>query len=69
MRCIPPLTWRALTARRWKPCSGAMEASFPIFRKYFKAKAKRIGKKKLAWWDIFAPVGKAEKKYTFDDGA
>jgi pepF/M3 family oligoendopeptidase len=47
---------------------GAMEACFPIFRKYLKAKAKRFGKKKLAWWDIFAPVSKAEKKYTFDDG-
>jgi oligoendopeptidase F len=47
---------------------GAMEASFPTFRKYFKAKAKRLGKKKLAWWDIFAPVGKTEKKYTFNEG-
>ena len=45
----------------------AMEASFPTFRKYFKAKAKRFGKKKLAWWDIWAPVGKTGKKYTFED--
>ena len=36
---------------------GAMEASFPMFRKYFKAKAKKLGKEKLAWWDIFAPAG------------
>ncbi|MBE3118482.1 MAG: M3 family oligoendopeptidase, partial [Candidatus Atribacteria bacterium] len=46
---------------------GAMEASFPTFRKYFKAKAKRFGKQKLAWWDIFAPIGKTEKKYSFDE--
>jgi pepF/M3 family oligoendopeptidase len=46
---------------------GAMEASFPTFRKYFKAKAKRFGKKKLAWWDIWAPVGRTGKKYTFED--
>jgi oligoendopeptidase F len=46
---------------------GAMEASFPVFRKYFKAKARRFGKDKLAWWDIFAPIGKVEKKYTFDE--
>ena len=45
----------------------AMEASFPTFRKYFKAKAKRFGKKKLAWWDIWAPVGRTGKKYTFED--
>ncbi len=45
---------------------GAMEASFPMFRKYFKAKARRLGKEKLAWWDIFAPMGKTDKVYSFD---
>ena len=45
----------------------AMEASFPMFRKYFKNKAKRIGKDKLAWWDISAPMGKADKVYTFEE--
>lgn len=45
----------------------AMEGSFPMFRKYFKAKAKKIGKEQLAWWDIFAPVGKADKVYTFEE--
>jgi pepF/M3 family oligoendopeptidase len=46
---------------------GAMEASFPKFRKYFTAKAKRLGKEKLAWWDLFAPVGSANKKYEWDE--
>ena len=46
---------------------GAIEASLPAFRKYFKAKARRLGKEKLAWWDIFAPIGKTEKRYTFDE--
>jgi pepF/M3 family oligoendopeptidase len=46
---------------------GAMEASFPMFRKYFKAKAKKLGKEKLAWWDVFAPLGKTEKTYSFED--
>jgi len=46
---------------------GAMEASFPVFRKYFKTKAQRLGKEKLAWWDVFAPVGKADKSYNFDE--
>ncbi|MFZ6026635.1 MAG: M3 family oligoendopeptidase [Chloroflexota bacterium] len=45
----------------------AMQASFPTFRKYFHAKAKRFGKEKLAWWDVFAPVGNNEKTYTFDE--
>lgn len=46
---------------------GAMEASFPKFRKYFKHKAKLIGKEKLAWWNIYAPVGKADTRYTFEE--
>ncbi len=48
---------------------GAMQASFPTFRRYFKAKAKRLGKEALAWWDLFAPVGKTETRYTFDQAA
>jgi pepF/M3 family oligoendopeptidase len=44
---------------------GAMEASFPTFRRYFKAKAKRLGKESLAWWDLFAPVGQTETQYTY----
>jgi pepF/M3 family oligoendopeptidase len=47
----------------------AMEASFPMFRKYFNHKAKLLGKEKLAWWDLFAPVGKAGKTYSFDEAS
>lgn len=46
---------------------GAMKDSFPMFRKYFNAKAKKLGKEKLAWWDIFAPMGKTGKIYTYDE--
>ncbi len=46
---------------------GAMKDSFPMFRKYFKHKAKLIGKEKLAWWDIVAPMGKTDKVYSFDE--
>jgi pepF/M3 family oligoendopeptidase len=45
----------------------AMKDSFPMFRRYFKHKAKLIGKEKLAWWDIFAPMGKTDKVYSFDE--
>ena len=45
----------------------AMKDSFPMFRKYFRAKAKKLGKEKLAWWDLYAPVGKADKVYSFDE--
>lgn len=46
---------------------GAMESSFPMFRKYFNAKAKKIGKEQLAWWDIFAPLGKTDKVYSYEE--
>ena len=50
-----------------KAMLGAMEGSFPMFRKYFKAKAQKLGKEKLAWWDVFAPIGKTDKVYSFDE--
>ena len=46
---------------------GAMEASFPIFRRYFWAKAKLLGKEKLAWWDLFAPVSETGKTYSWEE--
>jgi pepF/M3 family oligoendopeptidase len=42
-----------------------MRESFPMFREYFRAKARRLGKERLAWWDLFAPVGSAERKFTY----
>ncbi|MFT3890335.1 MAG: M3 family oligoendopeptidase [Anaerolineales bacterium] len=45
----------------------AMRDSFPMFRKYFNHKAKLIGKEKLAWWDLFAPVGSAGKSVTYEE--
>ncbi len=43
----------------------AMESSFPVFRRYFKAKARRLGKDSLAWWDLFAPMGKTDTRFNF----
>lgn len=44
----------------------AMRDSFPMWRRYFKAKAKKLGKKQLPWYDVFAPVGKTDTTYTFE---
>lgn len=44
-----------------------VEDSLPLFRRYFKRKAERLGKDKLAWWDLFAPVGESDRRYTFVD--
>jgi pepF/M3 family oligoendopeptidase len=48
---------------------GAMEDSFPMFRRYYKAKAARFGQEALPWWNIFAPTGKLDKEYSFDEAA
>lgn len=44
-----------------------MQSSFPMFRRYLRAKAKRLGQERLPWWDIFAPVGKSERRYTWPE--
>lgn len=35
----------------------AVVESFPDFRRYLKAKARKLGKKSLPWWDLMAPLG------------
>jgi oligoendopeptidase F len=45
----------------------AMQDSFPMFRRYWNAKARKLGKEKLAWWDIFAPMGRTDKVYSFEE--
>ncbi len=46
---------------------GAMQDSLPMFRDYFRAKAKKLGHDKLPWWSLFAPVGSANKTYSFTE--
>ncbi len=46
---------------------GAMHDSFPMFRRYFRAKAAKLGKEKLPWYDLFAPMGSTSTTYTFDE--
>ncbi len=46
---------------------GSMEASLPSFERYFLSKAKRLGKEKLAWWDIFAPDSHSASKYSWPE--
>jgi len=44
---------------------GAMADSFPAFRRYFQHKAALLGNEALPWWDLFAPVGKLDRRYTY----
>jgi len=46
----------------------AMEESLPMFRRYFRLKAKLLGYEGgLKFYDLFAPVGKAQGDYTPED--
>ena len=45
---------------------GAMVDSFPAFRRYWLKKAQRLGKERLAWWDLWAPAGESKKVYSYD---
>ena len=43
-----------------------LEKNLPMFRSYLKTKAKLLGIEKCAFFDLYAPVGKAEMSYTLD---
>ncbi len=43
----------------------AARESFGDFRRYLRAKARVLGLEKLAWYDIFAPVGKENQVWEF----
>lgn len=48
---------------------GAVKASLPDFHRYYRAKAKALGKEKLDWWDITAPVGTTDTEWLYHAGA
>ena len=45
----------------------AARESFPDFRRYLKAKAKRLGVDRLAFYDLFAPVGEESRVWTVEE--
>jgi pepF/M3 family oligoendopeptidase len=47
----------------------AARASFPDFRRYLHAKARALGVSRLAWYDLFAPIGTENRTWEFDEAA
>ncbi|MFA7559978.1 MAG: M3 family metallopeptidase, partial [Sphaerochaeta sp.] len=43
----------------------SLEEAIPLFRRYLKKKADLLGVEKLAFYDLFAPVAKVAKPYTY----
>ncbi len=48
---------------------GAAREFFPDFRRYLRAKARMLNLPVLAWYDIFAPVGKSSRSWEFEEGS
>lgn len=57
------ITWEILSAMQ-----AVVEESFPHWHRYFRTKARALGKERLDWWDLFAPVGKSQRKWTWEEG-
>jgi oligoendopeptidase F len=45
----------------------AAQESFPDFRRYLQAKAHLLGTPKLAWYDMFAPIGENPRVWEWDN--
>lgn len=45
----------------------AMTESLPVFRRYLKLKAELLGKKQLAFYDLFAPIGGVHKVLSYNE--
>ncbi len=41
----------------------------PLFQRFFRVKARMLGMKQLRRYDIYAPLAKSQKKYSFDESA
>lgn len=67
----PALLENRISRKTLEALQRVMESSFPHWRRYFAAKARAIGKERLDWWDLFAPVGRSgqsPKKWSWEEG-
>ncbi|MBI4612009.1 MAG: M3 family oligoendopeptidase [Planctomycetes bacterium] len=65
----PSLVSARIDRRTLDALLAASAGSFPTFRRYYRAKARALGKERLAWWDKEAPVGRLEKKWAYREAA
>jgi pepF/M3 family oligoendopeptidase len=45
----------------------AARAAFPDLRRYLRLKARVLGEERLPWWDLFAPVGRSNRRWNWPD--
>ncbi|HEU4740679.1 MAG TPA: M3 family oligoendopeptidase [Meiothermus sp.] len=65
----PTLHQNRITRGALSAMQAAMVESLPTWRRYFRAKAKALGKEQLEWWDLFAPIGSAGgTRWSWEEG-
>jgi len=62
----PALFANRVSRKALEAMLAAVKESLPAWRRYFAAKARLLGKEKLDWWDVFAPVGES-RKWSWDE--
>ncbi|ULH15028.1 M3 family oligoendopeptidase [Deinococcus sp. KNUC1210] len=65
----PTLMGNSIDAQTLAAMQQAVTASFPDFRRYFAAKARRLGHAdgRLPWSDLFAPVGEPGREWSYHE--
>ncbi len=61
----PTLLGNSIDAATLKAMQDACVESFPDFRRYMRAKARVLGLEQLAWFDLIAPVGGQDEKWSW----
>jgi len=64
----PSLLTHGIDRQTLDAMQGVVERSLPDFRRYFAAKARALGKPRMDWWDLFAPLGRSETEWTYEAG-
>ena len=65
----PTLMGNSIDAQTLSAMQRAVTSSFPDFRRYFAAKARKLGHPdgRLPWSDLFAPVGAAGREWSYPE--
>ena len=64
----PTLLSGSIDAETLEAMQRAVTASFPDFRRYFRAKGRLLGHAgALPWWDLFAPTGHSDTRWTWGE--
>lgn len=64
-----PLEINRMTKETLDAMWGTVEKNKEIFVRFLERKAKLLGLPRLSWHDVDAPIGKAEKKISYEEGA